>query len=155
MPRRRGRQRTPGLNVLELLLSEPQLVAPPRSLGSKARLYPRSLGSTPGPKAPPQDPEAPLRGSPGDPRALRRSSFPVPGLPCAAPSRTPGAGASLYLCGDHVRWPIGLDAELFFIRELILLGTTSILSPVSTQRNRCPAFHVACRVQVEYKQVSK
>ena len=114
MPRRRGRQRTPGLNVLELLLSEPQLVAPPRSLGSKARLYPRSLGSTPGPKAPPQDPEAPLRGSPRNPRALWRSSFPLPMLPCAAPPRTPEAEASLFLCRDHVHWPIGLDAELFY-----------------------------------------
>ena len=110
--------------MLELLLSEPQLLTPPRFPGSKERLHPCSLGSTPGPMAPPQDPEAPpqdpgapLRGSPRNPWALWRSSFPVPVLPCAAPPRTPVADASLFLCRDRVHWPIGLDAEHFLLEN--------------------------------------
>ena len=83
-------------------------------------------------------PEAPLRGPTRGPRAPRRGSFPDPGLRCAAapptpglrgasPSPTPEAGVSLFLIRDQVPWLIGLDAELFFIREVILLDTKSIL----------------------------
>ena len=56
-------------------------------------------------------------------------STPGPGTPLRGSTQIPGAAASPFLSREQVRWLIGLDAEpfFFFIREVTLLGTTSIL----------------------------
>ena len=117
----------------------------PRSRGSAARLLPDSRDSVVRLLS---EPEAPLRGPTCDPRAPRRGSFPGPGSAARfvprsraplrgctpdpwAPRRCsipdPGGGCEPF--PDQGPGALGhwFRCRTFFIREVILLDTTSIL----------------------------
>ena len=106
----------------------------PRPQGFASRLHPQPQGSTLGHRAP------------------RQGSTPDPGLHPQPPGLThdPGRWEPLPEQGPGA-WAYWSRCRTFLVEKWLVGHHVCPL----TQRNRCPAFHFACRVQGEYKQVSK